>query len=219
MTEGQWLTSSDTYNLLSYLSDRASSRKLRLFAVSCIRYDWKSWTRRKEQTAVLTAEKMADGLASEEQIEKAREDLAQLLEQLDEWGDLECMPHVPECLLYEDFGWHDAVVCIGQVLANAQSGPEGFDGCDKEVETELAVLLRDIFGNPFRRVAFDPRWRTPDVMGLALGIYEDQAFDRMPLLADALMDASCDDEQVLAHARADGHLRGCWLINLVLAKQ
>ena len=46
-------------------------------------------------------------------------------------------------------------------------------------------LIRDIFGNPFGSVAFDPRWRTADVLGVARGIYEDRAYDRLPLLADA----------------------------------
>jgi hypothetical protein len=53
---------------------------------------------------------------------------------------------------------------------------------------------------------------------LATGIYEDRAFDRLPLLADALMDAGCADEQVLGHCRSDGHVRGCWLLDLILGK-
>ena len=57
------------------------------------------------------------------------------------------------------------------------------------------LLLREVVGNPFRPVAIDPRWRTADVLGLARAIYEERAFDRLPLLADALMDAGCADEQ------------------------
>jgi hypothetical protein len=45
---------------------------------------------------------------------------------------------------------------------------------------------------------------------LARGIYEDRAFDRLPLLGDALMDAGCDNDDILAHCRSDGpHTRGC----------
>jgi hypothetical protein len=84
----------------------------------------------------------------------------------------------------------------------------------------LPSLLRDIFGNPFHPVIFDPRWRTADVVGLARGIYEERAFDRLPLLADALLDAGCDDEHLLAHVRGPGpHARGCWAVDLVLGKQ
>jgi hypothetical protein len=81
-------------------------------------------------------------------------------------------------------------------------------------------LIRDIFGNPFRPVAFDPRWRSADAVALAQGIYEDRAFDRLPLLADALMDAGCDDQQVIGHCRSAGpHVRGCWVLDLVLGKE
>ena len=90
----------------------------------------------------------------------------------------------------------------------------------KSLESRVqANLLRDIFGNPFRPVAFDPRWRTTNVVGLAQAIYDDKAFDRMPLLADALMDAGCEDEQVIGHCRGPGpHVRGCWVVDLVLGK-
>jgi hypothetical protein len=84
----------------------------------------------------------------------------------------------------------------------------------------MMAILRCVFGNPFRPVAFDPRWRTADAAGLARGIYEDRAFDRLPLLADALMDAGCADEQILAHCRSEGpHARGCWPVDLILAKE
>jgi hypothetical protein len=81
-------------------------------------------------------------------------------------------------------------------------------------------FVLDILGHPFRPVAFDPRWRSADAVGLARGIYDERAFERMPLLADALMDAGCADEQVLAHCRSDGpHVRGCWVVDLVLGKE
>jgi hypothetical protein len=81
-------------------------------------------------------------------------------------------------------------------------------------------LLLDVFGNPFRPVAVDPAWRTPDVITLAEGIYADRASDRMPILADALQDAGCDNEDVLSHCRGGGpHVRGCWVVDLVLGKE
>jgi hypothetical protein len=84
-------------------------------------------------------------------------------------------------------------------------------------EVARAALLRCVVCNPSRLAAFDLRWRTADVLGLARGIYEDRAFDRLPLLADALMDAGCDDDQVLGHCRSPGpHARGCWVVDLAL---
>jgi len=82
-----------------------------------------------------------------------------------------------------------------------------------------AALLRDIFGNPFRTVAFDPTTRTEAVVGLARGMYESRDFAPMPVLADALEDAGCADADILAHCRGDGpHVRGCWVVDLVLGK-
>ena len=82
-----------------------------------------------------------------------------------------------------------------------------------------AALVRDIFGNPFRPVTLDPSWQTPNVLALAETIYEERAFERLPILADALMDAGCDDEEALSHCRSSGpHVRGCWLVDLLLGK-
>jgi hypothetical protein len=79
-------------------------------------------------------------------------------------------------------------------------------------------LLREIFGDPFRPVAVDPRWLTSDVRSVARGIYAERAFDGMPILADALQDAGCDAAGVLDHCREPGeHVRGCWVLDLLLA--
>jgi hypothetical protein len=69
-------------------------------------------------------------------------------------------------------------------------------------------------------VPFDPQWFTSDVLVLARGIYEERAFDRMPILADALQDAGCTDEDVLNHCRDPNtpHARGCWVVDLILGK-
>ncbi len=81
-------------------------------------------------------------------------------------------------------------------------------------------FLRDIIGNPFRPVTADPAWLTSDVVALAHGIYEEKAFDRMPILADALQDAGCENDDVLSHCRGPGpHVRGCWVVDLILGKE
>ena len=88
-------------------------------------------------------------------------------------------------------------------------------------ERSLSQLVRDIFGNPFRPITFDPAWRTSDVMLLGNGIYAERAFDRMPILADALQDAGCDSDDLLNHLRDANatHVRGCWALDLVLGKE
>jgi hypothetical protein len=81
-------------------------------------------------------------------------------------------------------------------------------------------LLREIIGNPFRPVAVDSAWLTSDVVALATGIYAEKAFDRMPILADALQDAGCENEDILTHCRGPGpHVRGCWVVDRLLGKE
>ena len=76
-----------------------------------------------------------------------------------------------------------------------------------------------IFGNPFRPVAADPGWLTPTAVAIAESIYKERAFDRLPILADALEEAGCADADVLLHCREPGeHVRGCWVVDLVLGK-
>jgi hypothetical protein len=79
-------------------------------------------------------------------------------------------------------------------------------------------LVREIFPNPFRPVAFDQAWRTSDVAALARGIYDRYALDGLPVLADALQEAGCDNDELLNHLRDTSrtHLRGCWALDLVL---
>ena len=88
-----------------------------------------------------------------------------------------------------------------------------------KAQKSLADLLREIVRFPLSPLALDPRWRTSDVVGLARAIYNDRAFQRMPILADALMDAGCENEDIIDHCRGDGpHVRGCWVVDLVLDK-
>jgi hypothetical protein len=80
-------------------------------------------------------------------------------------------------------------------------------------------LLRDIFGNPFRPVTFSPEWRTDTAVALARQMYDLREFGVMPILADALQDAGCDNDDILNHCRHPGeHVRGCWVIDLLLGK-
>lgn len=82
--------------------------------------------------------------------------------------------------------------------------------------------MRDIFGNPFRPVTIDSAWLAWNdgiVVQLAQGIYEERAFDRLPILADALEDSGCLDADILNHCRQPAeHVRGCWANDLLVRK-
>jgi hypothetical protein len=96
------------------------------------------------------------------------------------------------------------------------------EGGDPDNMPVNAALLRDVLGNPFRPVRVDPSWRLWNdgtVVKIAQGIYEERAFDRLPILHDALLDAGCDCMDILTHCRSVGpHERGCWVVDLVLGK-
>jgi hypothetical protein len=84
-------------------------------------------------------------------------------------------------------------------------------------------LLRCIFGNPFRLPPPVPPGvlvsNDAAVVKLAQGFYDDRAFDRLPELADGLEEAGYHDATILAHCRQPGeHVRGCWVVDLLLAK-
>ena len=83
----------------------------------------------------------------------------------------------------------------------------------------FADLIRDIFDGLYLPNPFDPSWRTEAAVALARGMYESRDFAPMPVLADALDDAGCADADILAHCRGPGpHVRGCWVVDLVLGK-
>jgi hypothetical protein len=84
----------------------------------------------------------------------------------------------------------------------------------------LSALVRDVFGNPFRPVVFDPAWRTANTTGLASAVYDAGSFAGMPILADALEEAGCDHPHILTHCRdvSAVHACGCWVVELVRGK-
>lgn len=97
---------------------------------------------------------------------------------------------------------------------------------EKRRETQRAIqclILRDIFGNPFRSVSLNAAWLTwndGSVRKIAQAIYDERAFDRLSILADALEEAGCTNQDILNHCRQPGdHMRGCWVVDLILGKE
>ena len=101
-----------------------------------------------------------------------------------------------------------------------EAAPESQRYAARDAEERMqTAFLRCVFGNPFHPVAFDPAWRSEAAVTLAAGIYAEHAFDRMPILADALEEAGCDHLDILTHCRGlCPHVRGCWVVDLVFGK-
>ena len=116
-------------------------------------------------------------------------------------------------------GWTYEFDCAVNAVADCAVASE-HEEIEYAVQTQL---LKDIFGNPFRLVALDPAWlawNDGTVPNMAQAIYDEWAFDRLPLLADALEDAGCAEAEILGHCRGPGpHVRGCWAVDLLLGKQ
>jgi hypothetical protein len=96
-------------------------------------------------------------------------------------------------------------------------------GRDRESEDrEQVSLLRDIVGNPFKPQHVEKsilRWRSRTVSDMARSIYDKRSFAALPVLGDALEDAGCTNADILAHCRGPGpHVRGCWVVDLLLGK-
>jgi hypothetical protein len=123
-------------------------------------------------------------------------------------------------------GQSAAQIRLGKwALANGYWPPDyatpAVDAAWKAFEKEIIELLKDVVGDPFRDVTFNPEWRTDTAAILARQMYDSRDFSAMLILADALQDAGCDNEDILSHCR-DGtltHVRGCWVVDLVLGKQ
>ena len=215
MTEAEWLESTDPTVMLESFLGHFSDRKLRLFCIACCRQNWDQFTDPRERRILHVAERMTEGTATEADC-AAAQDL--WLEVYDEKED-EFASYVPVTVISPGIDAVDASECARSMACGPIYSDGGFEGLEDELQYEQAAFLRDIIGNPVRPVTFNPHWRTADTVGLARGIYEDRVFDRLPLLADALMDAGCDEDQLLAHCRSEGpHVRGCWVVDLILGK-
>lgn len=218
MTEQEWLTNNDAKPMLELLRDWPNERKIRLFACDCCRRLWHRTTE-LDRAMVAAIEQCADGVFSAGKIFAT----AAVKSTVDGYppasyhvSAAEAERVISEAALQN--AWTGATRARAFVV-DAVRQAEGRTGRAMEWKRQ-ADTLRCIFGNPFRPVAFDPEWRTPTVMQLASHFYETHDFDQMPILADALQDAGCNNEDVLNHGR-DGievHVRGGWVVDLVLGK-
>lgn len=207
--------------LLAYfVADRISLRKLRLARVAVCRRAEHRLVDCRSRYALEVSEAHADGLASEAALAEARSQAEAAYKSL--------LPH-QNTARSADFIAALSVYCaVGtehelrveadmiDIALFAPKLPESITPERRAAGVAEADLVRDIFGNPFRPVALDRSWLTTTVVALANGIYEDRAFGRMPILADALQDAGCDNPDILDHCRSEGpHARGCWVVDLV----
>jgi hypothetical protein len=224
MTEAEWQECESPTEMLGFLQAqrRPSERRLRLFGVVCCRHSSDLITDSRLRRAVDVAEKYADGRAEEREQLEAETGVIDVFEnQLDEIqpdGSFRCDP-ILALISGMSYTAEDAAVHVESIARSAENDTDSFAGIQKELQYEHSAYLRDIFGNPFRPVSFSASWRTDTAVTLARQMYDSREFSAMPILADALQDAGCDDATILDHCRGPGpHVRGCWVVDLVLGK-
>jgi hypothetical protein len=254
MTEAEWAACAEPKTMLSFLRGAVSARRLRLFACACCRRAWRLLADERSRKAVEVAERYADGSANEEELEAASADALAAVEAAEarykttqgwqaawaahaDWNASEAavrtssreLPFSPS----EGWGVDDVIEWVLDVLqaaardtarAAGASDPEAWAAAEARERAGQALLVRDVFGNPFQpRHFLDAAWLTWNrgtVRNIAQAIYQGHAFDGLPVLADALEDAGCKEERILAHCRSGGaHVRGCFVVDLLLAKK
>jgi hypothetical protein len=243
MTEAEWMAFTDPTPMLDYLRDKASDRKLRLFAVACCLRIVHWLNDERSRRALEVGERYADGLVTDENLEDARENscdasgAAHREAMAAGWSPNTWIANAAANAAYGVCGhWQNwlsdnrlfetpvwaARATAGPAVEHDLSDVARTDGFDNERRIQCQ-LLRDLFGPiPFRPVQLDRAsllWTNGTLSRLAQGIYDERAFDRLPIVADALEDAGCDNADILAHCRGGGeHVRGCWVVDLLLGK-
>jgi hypothetical protein len=214
VTSAEWNRCTDASLMLAFLQGKVSDRKLRLFGVACCRQEWSLFFDQRSKHGVDVSERYADGLATEEELRSAEGEA---------WAarDLIWERSVEEGT-YEHTGW-----MAGEAASDAAWAAQVEydvsrlmnDLSDRHWRRRCAVLLRDLV-NPFRSIQLFDAWLTPEVVTLARHIYHDRDFERMQELAAALEEAGCHDRGLLGHCRSlAAHVRGCWVVDLLLGKE
>ena len=211
-------------------------RKIRLFACACSRRVEHLWTDPRLGKAVETAERFVDGRATGDELSQAHHGAILACEAL---GPLvlgaegRIAPITDGDDESDEYWAAEAAVATGYKIHYTASHAAYAAGSAlswhrqrrmDEEDKYQAALLRDLFGNSFRSArslgSSVLTWNGGTIPKLAAAIYEERAFDRLPVLADALEDAGCADAEVLGHCRGGGdHARGCWVVDLVLGKR
>lgn len=223
MTEAEWLASDNPFPMLDFVRGKSSDRKLRLFACGCCRRIWSHLPSEMEGKAVTLAERFADGLTDPATLGIASADVWESYLVGYEKSDMQwcCASTAAQFTSIPGERFKERHELLN-LIANAAGVIESTEKKTvHESRAEFVTVFAEIFGNPFRPIAADPAWLTFDVLTLANGIYEERAFDRMPILADALQDAGCENTDILNHLRDPNatHVRGCWALDLVLGKE
>jgi hypothetical protein len=229
-------------NVEGFPNCKSSDRKMRLFACACYDRIRHLLPNAIAHAAVEVAERFADGLATVDELQQATARLWGSLEALEgRWRASQGVEHTallpthaaltlalqvvkseaPKAAYY---AWSNAYLAFAAIVNPGAASSENDFSASRTVEERAQTeILRCIFGNLFCPETIIPkglRWKDETVRKFAQRIYDERAFDHLPVLGDALEDAGCTDPVILAHYRLPGeHVRGCWVIDYLLGKE
>ncbi len=207
MNEVEWGALKHPTSKLKAVREMISPRKERLFAVACSASVWGLMTDSRSRQAIEIAERFADGKATVQELTAAHE------------SALEAARDAEECLLTNAAEVAAAASAPGEchVLLACDCAQMAVGGVAHRAQLRL---VEEIIGHPFREIVLDAAVMARNdglVTKLARSIYEEGAFNRMPVLGRALAEAGCEREEVLRHCGVRAaHVRGCWVLDLIL---
>lgn len=225
MTEQEWLHAADPGDTLAAVRENVSERKLRLFACACARRIWSRMPDDRCRRAIETGEQFADNGVTEGERREVHEAVNVVLaETWNRWG-MSAEHHVAGAAWF--------CVTGKGIFAFAAANRAMSSFAETERKGEMAVqaeIFRDILGNPFRPVTPQVSWLTwngGSIVKVAEAAYQERALPsghldnaRLAVLADILEESGCSNSELLGHLRDKDavHVRGCWVVDLLLGK-
>jgi hypothetical protein len=221
----QWWISSSAREMLRLLGKDASPRKLRLFACACCRYVCTFLPEPEDSLNALDiAEHYADRQTTLTEFRKVESAMLSIAESLENHPIVSKIALAVRAATWTASPWYVAWEAVGSCTAalyeQAYRSREA-DSLEK-AQGLFADLLRDCFGHLYWGVKEEPHWTETYACArdLAQEIYWQRAFDRLPVLGDALLQAGCANEAMLSHCSAAlPHAKGCWLVDLLLGNK
>jgi hypothetical protein len=225
MNETEWLAASLPKQMIDLLRQQGSERKLRLFACACCRRHQSSLKEVYEgvDRAVGLCELFADGRAGPDELRNTELMASTRAESSRDrpptqylWAEV-----AASC---DGGAWNAATRVAFSGVAIAVTSAEIHEPVYTILRRELPAqvrALRCLFGNPFRPALPRLAWAEghPHILEMARTIYAERLFADLPVLADALEEAGCPEEDMLQHCRELGeHARGCWVVDAILGK-
>jgi hypothetical protein len=219
MAEESWLERSDFVHAMKDLGNGMNWRQLRLLACRCCRLVLGLIRDPRGPEAVDAAERYADGDRSPTVI-RALRDFPQFTPHgmATHWATAAVI-ELMEQVFVDPVPNLDRISDCAARAAREAAGESHWE----EARRQQVSCLCDLQGRRFYAVTIDEawrRWKDGLIPAMAQAIYEAHRFDDLPILADALEDAGCDNRDILAHCRAPRpHGRGCWVVDALLGKE